>query len=104
MSDEAVDIFPDAATIGQVPGIDAPILSMRPIGAPAGTDPAAIAYWDVVFQQAMASEGLLAWSKDSGRAVTPSDAEGARARVLGAVELMAGFRDAVREQFARVTG
>lgn len=104
MSDEAIDIFPDAATIGQVPGIDAPILSMRPIGAPAGTDPAAIAYWDVVFQQAMASEGLLAWSKDSGRAVTPSDAEGARARVLGAVELMAGFRDAVREQFARVTG
>jgi tripartite-type tricarboxylate transporter receptor subunit TctC len=103
MSNEPVEIFPGAATIDQVPGINAPILSMRPIGAPAGTDPAALAYWDEVFQKAMASEGLLAWSRESGRIVTPSDAAGARARVLGAVELMAGFRDAVREQYARVT-
>ena len=103
MSDEPVDIFPDAVTIADVPGIDAPVLSMRPIAAPAGTDPAAIAYWDEVFQLAMASEGLLEWSRESGRTVTPSDAAGARARVLGAVELMASFRDAVREQYARAT-
>ncbi len=103
LNDEPVEAFPNAVTVADVPGIDAPILSMRPIGAPAGTDPAALAYWDEVFQQAMVSEQLLEWSRESGRIVTPSDAAGARARVLGAVELMAGFRDAVREQYARAT-
>ncbi len=103
MGNDAVEAFPDAVTIDQVPGLDSPILSMRPIGAPAGTDPAIIAYWDDLFQRAMASESLAAWSKESGRIVTPSDAAGTRARVLGAVELMAGFREAVRVQYERAT-
>lgn len=102
LGEDAADEFPDVPTIQDVDGLDSPVLSMRPIGGPAGMDQAMIDYWEDVFLLAMTSDELAAWSEESGRDVDPSDAAETRQRVEAAIDLMAGFRDQVREQFARV--
>ena len=99
LGEEPSEVFPDVPTIGDVDGLDSPVLSMRPIGAPADVPQEAIDYWEDVFLRAMASEELAAWSEESGREVDASDAGETRQRVDGAIDLMASFRDQVREQY-----
>lgn len=103
LGEEPAEAFPDVPTILDVDGLDAPMLSMRPIGGPAGMPQAAIDYWEDVFLRAMATDELAAWSEESGREVSPSDAAETAQRVDGAVELMASFRDQVRAQFELVS-
>lgn len=102
LGEDPVDAFPDTPTIDAVEGLDAPILSLRPIGAPAGVDAAVVAYWEDVLLQAMATDEMQAWSEETGREVSATDAEAARVRVEGAIALMDGFRAQVQEEFAEV--
>lgn len=102
LGEEPAPQFPDTPTISEVDGLDSPILSMRPIGAPAGIGDEVVAYWEDVFLRAMESEQLLAWSEESGRAVSPSTAEETQQRIESVIELMSSFGDRVREEFAAV--
>lgn len=102
LGDEPAPQFPDTPTISEVDGLESPILSMRPIGAPSGVGDEIVAYWEDVFLQAMESEGLLAWSEESGRAVSPSTAEETRQRINSVLDLMSSFGDRIREEFAAV--
>lgn len=102
LGDEPAPQFPDTPTISEVDGLDSPILSMRPIGAPSGVGDEIVAYWEDVFLQAMQSEQLLAWSEESGRDVSPSTAEETRQRIESVLGLMSNFGDRIREEFAAV--
>ncbi len=102
LGEEPSAVFPDVPTVQDVDGLDSPVLSMRPIGAPAGVPQEALDYWEDIFLQAMATEELAAWSEESGRTVAASDAAETQQRVDGAIELMAGFGDQVREQYELV--
>lgn len=102
LGEDAAEPFPDTPTITDTEGFDTPVLSMRPIGAPSGVDQAVVDYWEDVFLRAMESEGLLAWSEESGRDVDPSDAARTQERVVGAINLMESFQDEIRAQFELV--
>lgn len=99
LDEEPSEVFPDVPSIQDVDGLDSPVLSMRPIGAPADVPQEAIDYWEDVFLRAMATEELAAWSEESGREIAASDAAQTQQRVDGAIDLMASFRDQVREQY-----